>query len=60
MPVPSTVRTKFPAIILFSFLGPSVIAPTSAPIPAVMCTTIPPAKSNTPAAAIAPFGPQTM
>ena len=35
-------------------------APTSAPMPAVMCTTMPPAKSRTPAAAMAPLGPQTM
>mmetsp|Transcript_4792 Transcript_4792/g.20344 ORF Transcript_4792/g.20344 Transcript_4792/m.20344 type:complete len:234 (-) Transcript_4792:133-834(-) len=60
MPVPSTVRTRFPATILFSFLGPRTAAPTSAPMPAVMCTTMPPAKSSTPAAAMAPPGPQTM
>ena len=60
MPVPSTVSTRLPAIILFSLRGPRTVAPTSAPMPAVMCTTMPPAKSMTPLAAMKPSGPQTM
>ena len=49
--VPKNVSTKFPTVISISFLLPTLIAATNAPIPAVMCTTMPPAKSKTPKSA---------
>ena len=61
MAVPRKVKTKLPWCILFSLRSPRYMAATSAPIPAVMCTTIPPAKSRTPMSAKkAPGPPHTM
>mmetsp|Transcript_4588 Transcript_4588/g.8655 ORF Transcript_4588/g.8655 Transcript_4588/m.8655 type:complete len:247 (-) Transcript_4588:564-1304(-) len=57
MPVPRQVRVMFPHASLFSLRGPSMMAPTSAPMPAVMCTTMPPAKSSTPMSAKKPPAP---
>ena len=60
MPVPATVSVR-----LWGGIGvvgqprrtPSTSATTSAATPAVMCTTIPPAKSNTPRSKKKPPGP---
>mmetsp|Transcript_5246 Transcript_5246/g.20412 ORF Transcript_5246/g.20412 Transcript_5246/m.20412 type:complete len:238 (+) Transcript_5246:576-1289(+) len=61
MAVPRNVSTKLPWCILFSLRSPRYMAATRAPMPAVMCTTIPPAKSRTPMSAKnAPGPPQTM
>ena len=40
--------------------GPSTSAPTSAAIPALMCTTVPPAKSSAPMREESPSASQTM
>mmetsp|Transcript_28585 Transcript_28585/g.80575 ORF Transcript_28585/g.80575 Transcript_28585/m.80575 type:complete len:238 (-) Transcript_28585:672-1385(-) len=60
IPVPRTVRRRFPVTMRLSLRGPRTAQPTKAPMPAVMCTTMPPAKSRTPWAAMKPFGPHTM
>mmetsp|Transcript_16339 Transcript_16339/g.42209 ORF Transcript_16339/g.42209 Transcript_16339/m.42209 type:complete len:239 (-) Transcript_16339:289-1005(-) len=61
MPVPTTVSMRLPAIRRLSLRGPSTFEATSAPMPAVMWTTMPPAKSMTPRSAKkAPAPPQTM
>mmetsp|Transcript_6237 Transcript_6237/g.22513 ORF Transcript_6237/g.22513 Transcript_6237/m.22513 type:complete len:234 (-) Transcript_6237:387-1088(-) len=57
MAVPRNVNTKLPWCILFSLRSPRYMAATKAPIPAVMCTTIPPAKSSTPISAKKPPAP---
>mmetsp|Transcript_9057 Transcript_9057/g.29752 ORF Transcript_9057/g.29752 Transcript_9057/m.29752 type:complete len:274 (+) Transcript_9057:154-975(+) len=61
IPVPRQVRTRLLHAISFFSRGPHLMAATSAPMPAVMCTTMPPAKSKTPMSAKRPPGPaQTM
>src|SRR5260370_7344425 len=47
------------AVRLKSFRGPSIRAATSAETPALMCTTVPPAKSSAPSFASQPPDPHT-
>src|SRR5713226_2473482 len=47
------------AVRLKSFRGPSMAAATSADTPALMCTTVPPAKSSAPSLASQPHDPHT-
>mmetsp|Transcript_72142 Transcript_72142/g.227646 ORF Transcript_72142/g.227646 Transcript_72142/m.227646 type:complete len:232 (+) Transcript_72142:388-1083(+) len=48
MPVPVTVMGRLWGVISFSLRGPTMMHARSAATPAVMCTTMPPAKSSTP------------
>src|SRR5208283_2469218 len=54
-PAPSTVRVRLFGIRFTSLLFPITIAPTSAAIPALIWTTVPPAKSSAPSFARKPF-----